>query len=72
MPGCCDEECLWLAIAMDGDDGYGVPFDPTGCSYPPPMPYDEFVLENDTVICRTIHPDGCMCDRAECPAWERY
>jgi hypothetical protein len=70
-PGQCDDECLWLAIAMEGDDGYGVPFDPTGCSYPPPMPYDVYALEDSTVVRHSIHPDGCMCSDEICPAEER-
>lgn len=38
-PGSCDSECTQLITAMAGDDGDGIPYDPTGTTYGPDRPY---------------------------------
>jgi hypothetical protein len=67
-PGACTEECLTIAYATMGYSE-SVPFDPTGCSYPPPMPEYGPVLDPESrgIMWAYTHPEDCQCGTDECP-----
>lgn len=68
-PGVCDLECLDLICLMMQGDGGGdyVPYDPTGCSYPKPMPTERPVLVEGTIRFVLDHPTDCQCTDEDCP-----
>jgi len=70
-PGACTDECVALVQMMSSGYSEGVDYDPTGCSYPPPMP--ELVFGLDThrrmVVAHYEHPVGCQCGLDDCPAY---
>lgn len=70
-PGACDEECLHIAWSMRGPGPYwDLPYDPTGCNRPRPMPEYQPVLDtiNHGVMWIDVHPADCDCgDEEGCP-----
>lgn len=70
QPGACGPECLQAAHSMAGPGPYwDLPYDPTGCNYPMPMPEYEPVLDtiNHGVMWVNVHPEDCQCDDPYCP-----
>jgi hypothetical protein len=69
-PGSCTDECVHTLYAMDGGPGPGLPYDPTGCRVPPPMPELSYVLDHERrqVVAVWEHPMDCEC--GECPRCE--
>ena len=68
-PGSCTRECASLVNMMSGGDYDDRPYDPTGCSNPPPRPSERavFVPETAATVWVTEHPEDCTCGKPECP-----
>jgi hypothetical protein len=69
-PGSCTRECASDVNMMMGDAHWDDrPYDPTGCSNPPPRPEQRavFVPEAASTVLVTEHPEDCTCGKPECP-----
>lgn len=61
VAGECTQECADFTASLT--PGMDVPYDPTGCHYPAPRPYDVFDFDavKRAVVRRREHPDYCQC-----------